>query len=231
MANYTGDIITSGANTGFMADEKFISAYLECVKSDAGRLLGSDSSYDIRWRIHTLLWAAKYAEKLTGDFVDCGAGFGLFASSILSYINLEGSNKKYYLIDTFDGLSNKYSSDFEIKRTGNSYTKHSSWHDEVIQKFSKYNNSIIIKGTIPDILSSIKIKEISFMSIDLNSTIPEKEALEYFWPKITNGGIIIFDDYGFPGHESQKESHDEFAAKNNLIIYTSPTGQGILIKP
>ena len=44
------------------------------------------------------------------------------------------------------------------------------------------------------------------------------------------GGFGLFDDYGFPGHIDQKNSHDKFAKENNSLIYTCPTGQGILIK-
>jgi hypothetical protein len=228
---YTGDIVSTNANTGFMLEEKFRAAYIACVQADKGRLLLSDSSYDIRWRIHTLLWAAKQAEKLEGDFVDCGAGFGLFASAIFSYLNFENVPKNYYLIDTFEGLSTKYSSSEELRRTGNYYTKNNPWYQEIMDSFSKFQNAKIVPGAIPDVLSTVDIDKVSFLSIDMNSMILEKEALQFFWPKLVSGGIIIFDDYGFPGHESQKESHDAFAAANNLLIYTSPTGQGILIKP
>ena len=89
MRKYTGDIISTDANIGFMSEGTFIEAYGACVAADKGRLLLADSSYDIRWRIHTLLWAAKNAEKLEGDFVECGAGFGLFASAIFSYLNFD----------------------------------------------------------------------------------------------------------------------------------------------
>jgi len=228
---YSGDIVATNANTGFMSEEKFIKAYSECVKADRGRLLLADSSYDIRWRIHTLLWAAKNAEKLDGDFVECGAGFGLFASAIFSYLNFENLSKNYYLIDTFEGLSEKYSTQEELKRTGNYYTKNNPWHEEMIERFSGFENAKIIKGAIPDILSSVDIEKVSFLSIDMNTVTPEADALEFFWPKLVSGGIIVFDDYGFPGHENQKKSHDIFAASKNLLIYTSPTGQGILIKP
>jgi len=228
---YSGDIVASNANTGFMLEDKFIKSYQKTKEADKGRLLLADSSYDIRWRIHTLLWAAKQAQNLEGDFVDCGAGFGLFSSAVVSYLDFEKIKKNYYLIDSFEGLSKEHSSQDELKRTGDYYSKNPPWYDEIVERFSNYENIKIIKGYIPDVLSTINIDKVSFLSIDMNTIIPEKEALEYFWPKMVSGGIVVFDDYGFPGHELQKESHDKFASENNLLIYTSPTGQGILIKP
>jgi hypothetical protein len=229
--NYSADIVGSNAGTQFMLDEKFIKAYEACKSADRGRLLLADSSYDIRWRIHTLIWAAKYASKIEGDFVDCGAGFGLFSSAIFEYLDFGKIDKNYYLIDSYEGLSKEHSSDFELKRTGDYYSKNNPWYDEIVERFASYENAKIIKGYIPEILTEVPADKIVFMSIDMNTTIPEQESLKYFWPKIVSGGIIIFDDYGFIGHESQKEAHDKFAKEQNLLIYSSPTGQGILIKP
>jgi len=228
---YQGDIVASNANTGFMLEDKFIKSYQKTKDADKGRLLLKDSSYDIRWRVHTILWAAKHASKLEGDFVECGAGFGLLSSAIVEYLDFKNINKNFFLIDTFEGLSDKYSTEEEKNRTGDLYTKVNPWHQEIVDMFSQYDNVHVTKGVIPDILNDLKIEKVSFLSMDMNSYIPEKDALEFFWPKLVSGGIVIFDDYGFPGHELQKESHDKFASENNLLIYTSPTGQGILIKP
>jgi hypothetical protein len=227
--NYYGDIVASNANLGFMFDENFVSAYKNCVEADRGRLLLN--GYDIRWRIHTLLFAAKLATNLDGDFVDCGCGFGLFASAILSYINLQNTNKKYYMFDTFEGLSEKYSTSDEMIRNTLIYKTIPSYYDEVVERFKNKEYVRIVKGAVPESLAEVNIDKVAFLSIDMNCVIPEEKALEHFWPRLVSGGVIVFDDYGFPKHEEQKKAHDSFAAKHNLVIYTSPTGQGILIKP
>ena len=88
----------------------------------------------------------------------------------------------------------------------------------------------IIPGFIPDTLSQITTEKIAYASIDLNCVQPEKDALTFIWEKLVNGGIIVFDDYAFPGHEKQKKSHDAFAKEKNCLIFTVPTGHGVLIK-
>jgi hypothetical protein len=224
---YSEDIITTQANIGFMNDDKFINAYQKCLDADKGRLL--PNNYSIRWRIHTLLWASKYTSNLEGDFVDFGGGFGLFASAIYEYLNFDNLNKKYYLLDSFEGLNPETSSPIESSRNSN-YTKFGSWETEVLEKFKDYKNINIIKGFIPESLKQLNTNKICFASIDLNSVHPEESALRFTWDRLVKGGIIIFDDYGFPGHIDQKNSHDKFAKENNSLIYTCPTGQGILIK-
>lgn len=224
---YSEDIIMTRADIGFMNDEKFKQAYQKCVETDKGRLL--PNNYSIRWRIHTLLWASKHTSYLEGDFVDFGGGFGLFASAIYDYLNFDSLNKKYYLLDSFKGLDTETSSQVELSRNAN-YTKYGDWSTEIMEKFKEYKNINIIKGFIPESLQQLNTDKICFASIDLNSVNPEESALEFTWNRLVKGGIIIFDDYGFPGHVDQKNSHDRFAEKNNTLIYTCPTGQGILIK-
>lgn len=224
---YTEDIISTAANTGFMTDQKFIDAYQKCADADGGRLL--PNNYSIRWRIQTLIWAANYASKLEGDFVDFGGGFGLFSSAIYSYLEFEKIDKRYFLLDSFQGLEDKNLLPTE-ERAFNNYVRFGNYYEEVKERFKEFKNMTIIPGYIPDTLSKLDTDRVCFASIDFNCVEPEKEALEFIWDKVIKGGIIIFDDYGFPGHEPQKLSHDKFAEENNCLIYTCPTGQGILIK-
>ena len=65
----------------------------------------------------------------------------------------------------------------------------------------------------------------------MNCVQPEVAAMEYFWPKLVAGGVVILDDYGFSGHEAQKRAADQFAASVGARILSLPTGQGLLIKP
>jgi hypothetical protein len=224
---YKEDIITTLANTEFMNDSKFISAYEKCVLAANNRLISNN--YTIRWRIHTLIWAAKYASKIKGDFVDFGGGFGLFSSAIYEYLEFEKINKKYYLLDSFEGLKNENLLDVELRALHN-YKQYGNWYEEIKTKFEKFDNMVIIPGYVPDTLNKLEVDEVAFVSIDFNCVKPEKDALQFIWDKVVTGGIIIFDDYGFPGHQYQKETHDNFAKEKNCLIYTCPTGQGILIK-
>ena len=75
-----------------------------------------------------------------------------------------------------------------------------------------------------------RITIISFVHVDLNFPQIEYECLEYVWPFITKGGIILFDDYAYSGFEKSYELMNNFAKKVNKLILTTPSGQGILIK-
>ena len=224
---YTGDIISTNANSSFMQDERFIKCYEEVKNTDTRGYLGD---YDIRWRIHVILWAAKIALKNNGDFVDCGGGFGYFMSSIYSYFNFENIDKRYYMLDSFQGLDVISSSEKEVHNHNVAFSKIGSWYDDVVNNHSSKKNLKIIKGYIPGTLSEVDTDKISFLSIDLNCVQPEVDCLNTLWDKVVKGGVIVFDDYGFPGCEEQRQAHNKFASSKDCIIMSSPTGQGILIK-
>jgi hypothetical protein len=65
----------------------------------------------------------------------------------------------------------------------------------------------------------------------MNCVQPEVSALEYFWPRLEASAIVVLDDYGWPGHENQKDAADNFASSVGTKVLSLPTGQGILIKP
>lgn len=84
---------------------------------------------------------------------------------------------------------------------------------------------------VPDTLPQIDSDRIGYASIDMNCVEPEIAAVEFLWPRLLSGAIIILDDYGWKTHINQKHAWDEFAAQRNIRALSLPTGQGMLIKP
>jgi hypothetical protein len=226
---YSHDLLYTFHNADFLKDPLFMESYKLGKDTDKGMLLGD---YDIEWRIHVLCWAATHAKKLDGDFVDCGVHTGIFSRSIINFIDFKKTNKKYYLLDTFEGLSEQYSTKEEIERNKKmKYEKRSNIYEEVKNTFKDFNVKII-KGAVPETLTQVTSDKICFLSLDMNCVLPEKEALNYFWDKIVSGGIIVLDDYGYANSTNdQKKMHDDFAKSKNVMILSLPTCQGIIIKP
>ena len=76
-------------------------------------LSGHDKIYI--WRLHTLVWAARSALHLPGDFVECGVFMGYSARVIADALEFQRRDKTFYLYDTFEGLSERYSSASELE--------------------------------------------------------------------------------------------------------------------
>ena len=62
-----------------------------------------------------------------------------------------------------------------------------------------------------------------------NDPAPESGALIKVLPRLSKGGIIVLDDYGWWGYSSQKRVLDPIASDYGLSILELPTGQGLIL--
>lgn len=223
--SYAEDCLFTTINADFLNDPKFVRAY------NLGKDLMQDSwgDYDFRWRAYIVAWAANYAKNLEGDFVECGVNTGMNARMIIDYIEFDKIPKSYYLLDTFTGMDEKYSTKEEMIRS-ESMGYVTDIYESVKKTFKDFNNIIVVKGAIPETLPEVSLDKVSLLLIDMNCVMPEVEAMEFFWEKMVPGGLIIMDDHGFPGHGAQRSAHIKFAEKHNVKILPLPTGQGMIIK-
>lgn len=221
---YNQDGLASKHNCDFMKDARFVKAYA------AGKATGSWGDSDIHWRAHVVCWAAQKGMVLEGDFVECGVNKGGLASVVLHYTELYKTSRKFYLLDTYNGLVDRYLSKEEKERDAHA-VGYEECYEAVKRTFSDFSNVVVVKGAVPETLKEVTAKKIAFLSIDMNCVEPEIAAAEYFWDRLSSGAVVVLDDYGWSGHILQKEAFDLFAAARGVQVLSLPTGQGVIIKP
>jgi hypothetical protein len=222
---YDQDGLTTVHNCDFITDERFARAYA------AGEALGSWFGGKVQWRVHVLFWAAERALAIGGDFVECGVHLGGFSRAVVEYVDFGRlSDRTFYLLDSFEGVSRAQVSQEEKDRGILEY-EYANDHESVVATFAPFDNVKVIKGMIPDSLNAVDTDKVGFLSIDLNSAAPEIAAAEFFWDKLLPGATIVLDDYGWAKHVVQKHAFDKFAQRHNVPILSLPTGQGVIVKP
>jgi len=219
---YDEDGLFTNHNCDFMKDPLFKKSY------DLGFSTGSSGAWHLHWRVYVLCYFAERAKNMEGDFIECGTNKGLTAMAIINYTDFSKINKIFYLMDTFNGLVDEYKTENE---RGCDLVSYDECYQEVKKTFSEFHNVIIVHGAIPLTLPKVKAKKISFIHIDMNCAKPEIDAGEYFWDKIVSSGIILLDDYAYPGYIEQKHAWDDFAIQKGVQVLSIPTGQGLIIKP
>lgn len=224
-ATYQEDGLGTTHNCDFMKDELFIKSFNLGVST---RAWGGKNAEN-HWRMYVVCWAANHAKHLEGDFVECGVNTGGYSRAIINYVDFKNMKKKFYLLDTFCGLSEKYISE-EEKKLGRKAGGYEECYESVKETFKDFNNVEIIRGTVPDTLPQVKAKKVSYLSLDMNCKIPEIAAAEFFWYKMVSGAVIVLDDYGFNGHIEQKHAFDDFASRKGVQVLSLPTGQGLIFK-
>lgn len=209
-------------NLSFRHDQKFISSFYG--------LATTNQEKSLIWRLHTLAWAAKNALNVEGDFVECGVFKGFSSEVLFKYLDFQDIPRQAYLYDTFEGLPDKTST--EKERQTWDYTMYDSEtiYAEVREKFSKYKNVKITRGIVPDSFEEAVPEKIAFLHIDMNSEKAEILALDHLFNKVTPGGFIVFDDFGWTCNVNQMSAELAFMNERGHHILELPTGQGLVIK-
>jgi hypothetical protein len=83
---------------------------------------------------------------------------------------------------------------------------------------------------VPDALDATEPPCIAFVHIDMNNPVAKRGALEALFDRISRGGTILFDDYGWTGYREQKGVADAFMREHELAVLELPTGQGLVEK-
>jgi len=220
LPTYREDGLVTINNADFLRDAVFLQAYEAALQQQPDTW--------IRWRSHVVQWAAHHAMRLPGDFVECGVNRAFLSMSAMTAVDFRHANDRhFYLFDTYCGLVPEQVTSDDQAAFRNVYP---DTYDFVKGTFRDWKNVSVVRGIVPESLTKVSIERVAYLSIDMNCVKPEIEAIKYFWPRIVPGGIIILDDYGFPGHTAQKHAADDFAGSVGVKVLCLPTGQGLIIK-
>jgi len=163
------------------------------------------------------------------NIVECGVCDGLTIFFAMNKYK-QDVNFKAYLYDSWDEILEKDLTIKEKTKTGGEY-KYLNINSTKKNLLDFENNTVFNKGYIPDIFhSSENPTTISWLHIDLNSSMPTYESLNFFYPKIEKNGIILFDDYAQNGYEETREVVENFFVNKNVIFLHLMTGQAMIIK-
>ena len=74
------------------------------------------------------------------------------------------------------------------------------------------------------------LKQLTRKSFLYPSEIAEMLALEHLFDRVTPGGLIVFDDFGWTCNSNQMKAELAFMEGRNHCVLELPTGQGVVIK-
>lgn len=77
-----------------------------------------------------------------------------------------------------------------------------------------------IEDSVPQFISDNPGVRFSLIHFDCDLYSPTKVALEYLWPKLAKGGIMLFDEYSIPEWPGETQAVDEFFEDKNIKIQT-----------
>jgi len=142
-----------------------------------------------------------------------------------------------FLVDSFIGTSESGEHDYIPVRGGDGATRREAFFPVakadispalVRGFFSEFPKVAICAGWIPQVFQTLPERDWAFVHLDVTLYEPTLAALEYFYPRLNTGGVIICDGSIFcPG---AKKAWDEFCTKHALPFVLLGNRESILIK-
>jgi len=156
--------------------------------------------------------------EIPGDLAE----LGVYKGESARIIHAISPERKLHLFDTFGG----FQPDDLLDETGTAATytprNFADCSAQGVQDLLGASENIVIhQGHFPE--STKNLGEISFALVNIDADLyrPTRAGLEYFYPRLSPGGVIIVHDYNYkwPG---LMQAVDEFCKDNSLVPVQLP---------
>ncbi|MGR9105936.1 MAG: TylF/MycF/NovP-related O-methyltransferase [Gammaproteobacteria bacterium] len=179
---------------------------------------------DRRWMLHQLL---RMVADIPGDTAECGVYKGA-GSYLICLANRENQKfaRTHYIFDSFEGLSEPLDCDGGHWKQGDL----SSPLESLQNGLSDFQAFSIHKGWIPSRFQDIEARSFCFVHIDVDLFRPTLDSIEFFYPRMNHGGIILCDDYGCTSCPGATSAVDQFLEDKIEKMVALSDGGGFFIK-
>lgn len=179
-----------------------------------------------------------YALDIDGARAECGVFNGASAivacraacTRIPSY-----TGAGLHLIDSFEGLAEPMEADrFEGQRPVDapSYGKgaYRAPIEDARNALAAFPGVVFHKGWIPAVFGELPTGKWAFVHLDVDHYAPTYASLEYFYPKLAPGGVVICDDYGSPTFPGAQRAWHAYCDEHAVPYIVHDTGQAVILK-
>ncbi len=190
---------------------------LRRIRLRRGTLLTADENYNI------LSFARGFAHR-EGSFIEIGTYRGASAKLICE----AKGDKKLYVCDTFEGLPPSDPKDRSVHRSN----QYACSLESVSDYLKEYPNVTYVKGFFPQSAEGVipEDEKFAFAHIDVDLYEGTLKGIEYLYPRMIPGGVIISHDFSILAGVRQAvyefmENHPEAS------MMELPTIQCLIVKP
>lgn len=153
----------------------------------------------------------KQYESIPGEVWQCGVWHGGTAKHIA-----KNTKKTVRLFDSWKGLPQPCEKDNFHKKGDFSNVR----FRDIKNTFRPLKHVYLHKGWIPQTFKGLEDSKIAFAHIDLNLYQSCLDALDFIYPRVSHGGILVFDDYEVETCKGSKLAVDEFfRGKEKISVY------------
>jgi hypothetical protein len=195
------------------------------------RRTGTPSRVFRKDRFYNLSKAIDLVDGVDGHIAEAGCWRGLSSFVICSTLKEKDPSflgENYHIFDSFQGLSAPTERDDVPSKA--SKGRFATDVAVVKKTLSDFPAVFYHPGWIPDVFTNVTEQTYRFVHVDLDLADPTIGAIEYFFPRLEKGGVLVCDDYGSLPWLGTKKLVDEYVRKNKVRHLKLSTGQILLFK-
>jgi O-methyltransferase len=191
-------------------------------------------------KLYNTLQFMQLVRAADGAIAECGCYRGLSAFMFCQYLRgiqptFDGTG--VHVFDSFEGLSEPSASDRigdpRAGAVGEVFRGPGAFRaalEEVRAGLSEFPGIEFHKGWIPACFEGLPERQYRFVHIDVDLYDPTRSSLEYFYPRLNPGGVIVCDDYAHLHWPGARKALDEYCQPRGIPVLGLTTGQGVIIK-
>ncbi len=171
-----------------------------------------------------------------GDLAECGCWRGHSTYMLGRLVETRGASP-FHVFDSFEGLSEYGKKDQgglapANAQLANARRRHfAADMGDVRTALAPFDFVRLYKGWIPERFPEIEDRRFKFVHIDVDLYQPYIDSIEFFYPRLLEGGILVFDDYGSAGFPGARKAVDELRERfKPSLSLNFPLGGGAWIK-
>lgn len=181
------------------------------------------------WRCHELWSVLGELRDVPGAVLEVGVWRGGTGALLAARANRLGLDETIYLCDTWQGVAKTGDVDIYY-RDG----KHDDASPEIVAKLITgmgLSNVELLEGVFPEDTAD-RISDATFRLCHCDVDVYEsaKGVVEWVWPRLASGGVVVFDDYGFPACPGVTKLVDEQRMRDDRLVLHNLNGHGLIVK-
>jgi hypothetical protein len=200
-------------------------------------------------KMYSLVQTVRYVNKhgIVGDILECGVWRGgsmqIAARTLLA---LGDTSRELHLFDTFEGMPPP--SERDTRRSDEraaaellaeeSRAESLVWAVATLEDVKHGMEQVgypadrvhYVQGRVEETIPGQAPEQISILRLDTDWYESTKHELDHLYPRLSSGGVVMFDDYGY--WEGAREAVDEWldATGERLLLMRMGTGR-LAVKP
>jgi len=152
------------------------------------------------------------------------AEVGVFEGASARLLCESKGERCLHLFDTFDGLPKGSEADRFVHKE----KQYACSEESVSAYLADYDNVVLHKGRFPESARNLDDCQYSFVHFDVDLYESTLACLEYFYPKMIPGGIMLSHDYSILA--GVKAAFEEFLVDKPEALIDLPSTQCMLVK-